>query len=62
MGKEYYTIRELVEMGVGSRYELYNATQVAGQTYAFRNGGPRSAWRFHLEKYLQYRLEQQLAQ
>ena len=62
MEKEYYTIRELVEMGVGSRYELYNATQVAGQTYAFRNGGDRSTWRFHLEKYLQHLQEQQSAQ
>lgn len=60
--KKYYTISELVKMGVGSRYELYNATQVAGQTYAFRNGGNRSTWRFDLERYMQYRQLQQYAQ
>lgn len=62
MQKEYYTIRELVDMGIGSRYELYNATQVLGQTYAFRNGGPRSTWRFDLEKYKQHLQKQQSAQ
>ena len=55
MKKVYYTINELVAMGVGSRYELYCATKVAGQEYAIRNGtGSRSPWRFDLEAYLKY--------
>lgn len=55
MEKIYYTISELVEMGVGSRYELYCAARVSGQTYAIRNGkGARSPWRFNLSEYLDY--------
>lgn len=55
MEKLYYTIPELVKMGVGSRYELYCATRIEGQTYAFRSGtGSRSPWRFNLPEYLKY--------
>lgn len=62
MKKVYYTISELVEMGVGSKHELYCATQVSGQQYAIRNGtGNRSPWRFDLEKYLDYLRERDQA-